>query len=587
MLHNRYLFPRFTKTLRPMSQAAAASAWRHPAQLSHPALPTRRWPAWTGILGMALLCVALRLPGVSRPLVGNFATKSATYAMIARNWALGRAPIWRPTTDCMAGGDRGWHLLEVPVAAYVAGAGWALCGGSLDVWGRAISIAFSMASVVLIFLLVSRWHNRSAAYAAALTLAWSPVAIIFGQSFMLEASVVCLTLLTLLALELFLATKRSAWLLVAAASFALLTLTKIYMLVLLLPLAAMAWRWRPTGDNDSCGCRGGHTPTRSVGEAYSLSFLAHASGWCDSLSLLACASGWCEMTHRPRLHRMALTVGVMMLASLPAVAWCLAAMHTARPDHPQSVHVFDSLYRSTSVHAWPPPLLTSGGFYLRLVFNLAVFGVAPFAVPLAVIGLMSHAGRRHRAWLAAMLVLVAALPAKFHELQYYTLIVVPPLAVLTGVGWECVRRRLQPPRAVPACCLLAWLAVSMRLAMGPAFTTPVEDRAVTTAGAAAQSLAAAHEPVATMHGASSDLLYYCDHPGWALSSNDPRVLPKLEQCRRQGARWLVVCDLRSFAGSPCARELAALPIVRQGDDYRVFCLSESRQREVAADQSRR
>ncbi|HEX5447082.1 MAG TPA: glycosyltransferase family 39 protein, partial [Pirellulales bacterium] len=643
-----------------------ANVGRYSAQISQSAATARQWRVWTGILSVVLLTVVLRMPGIARPLVGNFATKSATYAMVARNWALGRAPVWRPTTDCMAGGDRGWHLLEVPVAAYMAGAGWAIGGGSLDLWGRAMSTAFSAASVVLIFLLISRWHSRSAAYAAALTLALSPVSIIFGQSFMLEASVVCLTLLTLLTCELCVATKRIVWLLVAAASFALLTQTKIYMLVLLLPLAAIAWRRRPNGENDSRGSRnvsalprsasldisnsdpirlvriGGRdgelevagqtdrrphpacldgesdsgwlvspiqssSPSRQAGWGRgNRSFLRladhllHHRGKLDgvesvcakiaseahSLHLLACASGWCRLTNHPRWSGMVLGVGVMILASLPAVAWCLAAMHAACPDHPQSVRVFDSLYRSTTVHAWPHPLLANGRFYAGLLYNVAMFGVGPLAMPLAAVGLMSREGHRHRAWLAAMLLLVAALPAKFHELQYYLLIVVPPLAVLTGVGWECIRRRLQLSQTAVACCVLAWACLSMRLALRPAFITPEEDRAVTAAGAALRNVATAGEPVATMHGASSDLLYYCDRPGWALSSNDGHVLEKLEQCRRQGARWLVVADLQSFRGSPCARELAALPIVRKGDDYRVFCLSKSRPGEVAAARGR-
>src|SRR5688572_24275028 len=70
---------------------------------------------------LVLLTIALRLPGVGRPLVGAFATKNAVYGMIARNWAVGRASVWRPTLDCLAGDLRAWHLVELPIAAYVAG----------------------------------------------------------------------------------------------------------------------------------------------------------------------------------------------------------------------------------------------------------------------------------------------------------------------------------------------------------------------------------------------------------------------------------------------------------------------------------
>jgi len=149
------------------------------------AVQTRHIIALLAVL--VVLTIALRLPGITRPLLGNFATKNVVYGMIARNWAEGRADLWRPTLDVLRGGQRSWHLVEFPVAAYLTGAIGRL-GGSLDVWGRLQAVAFSVGSVVLMFLFVHRRHGASAAGAAALAMALSPVSIIYGQSFMLEAS---------------------------------------------------------------------------------------------------------------------------------------------------------------------------------------------------------------------------------------------------------------------------------------------------------------------------------------------------------------------------------------------------------------
>src|SRR5262245_54961809 len=66
-------------------------------------LPAVQRSSAVGLSLLVLVAIALRVPGVSRPLIGNFATKNAVNAMIARNWALGRAPAWRPTLDCLAG----------------------------------------------------------------------------------------------------------------------------------------------------------------------------------------------------------------------------------------------------------------------------------------------------------------------------------------------------------------------------------------------------------------------------------------------------------------------------------------------------
>jgi hypothetical protein len=96
------------------------------------------------------------------------------------------------------------------------------------------------------------------------------------------------------------------------------------------------------------------------------------------------------------------------------------------------------------------------------------------------------------------------------------------------------------------------VALSLRHAVRPAFATPEEDRAVPAAGRAIQSLTAAEEPVVTMHGTGIDLLYYCNRPGWALTTgqqtgrgpsqfsfDENRIVPLASDYRRQGARWLV------------------------------------------------
>ena len=106
----------------------------------------------------------------------------------------------------------------------------------------------SLGSVALLYLFVRRRHATAAATAAALALALSPVSILYGQSFMLEASLVFFTLGTFCALDRWIDVSRRAgrydflWLIAAGICLALLLLTKIYMLVVLLPLAVMAFR---------------------------------------------------------------------------------------------------------------------------------------------------------------------------------------------------------------------------------------------------------------------------------------------------------------------------------------------------------
>lgn len=481
-----------------------------------------QWGAWA----VVLLALAVRLPGLDRPLLGYFSTKNVTYAMIARNWAEGRASLWRPAMDCLVGGQRGWHLLEFPVSAYLTGAAWRVCGGSLDAWGRLTSAAFSAGAVAVLFSLVGRWHGRAAAYGASLALALSPAAVVFGQSFMLEASLVFFALASMWALDRWLACGRKSWLLAAGTSFTLLLLTKIYMLALALPLAAMVWQ----------ALRGRAEHVRPSASRIWLEFVLAG-----------------------------------IAAVLPACAWYFDAWRVAAPESATSAHVFYSIRRSAAVHHWPHPLLVSPDFYKRLLDDLSGSLLTPIGFTLALIGLWSPAWRRHAAWLAASALLVAVLPAKFYDLPYYELALLPAGCVLVGLGWKAVYERMQPSRLSMAALVGVALVFSLRYVVKPAFTTPGEDREVLTAAAALQALAAAGEPVATLHGASTDVLYYSGHPGWAFSINDRRLSEKLAAAGRQGARWLAAADLASVDASHFARQaLSSLRLVREGPDFRIY-----------------
>ena len=510
-----------------MTSTARETPIAQPAQLRQMA----------GFCAVLLLAAAIRLPAVDRPLVGHFSTKNLTYAMIARNWVEGRASLWRPTMDCLVGGERGLHLLEWPASAYLSGAAWRVFGGSLDVWGRLTSAAFSVAAVGLMFSLVNRWHGRAAAYGASLTLALSPAAIIFGQSFMLEASLAFFLLASFWGLDRYLHARGRRWLLAAGASFALLLLTKIYMLVMALPLAMLVWQSLREQESP----RGRRT--------------------------------WLEFA----------LVG--LLAVVPAAVWYLDAWRISAPDHEISQHVFYSIRRSAAVHHWPHPLLMSPDFYKRMLDEASGTMLTPLGFALALIGLAGTTWRRHAAWLVASGLLVVALPAKFYDLAYYELAILPAGCVLVGLGWQAIYRRVQPGRLGLAMLFVAAIAISLRYAARPAFTTPEEDRGALPAAAALRTFAAGNEPVAVLHGASTDILYYSDHPGWAFSVNDRGLADKLAQARRHGARWLAVADLQSADGSPFARAaLAPLRLAGAGPDFRIYDLAAntaSRSRRLA------
>ena len=477
--------------------------------------------AW--LLGLLILTICIRLIAISKPLLGNFATKNVVYAMIARNWVQGRATLWYPTLDCLRGPHRGLHMLEFPVSAYLSGWLWETFGGSLAVWGRATALGFSVAAVWLLYLLVARRHGRTAGFGAGIVLALSPVAIVYGQNFMLEASLVFFTVATFYCLQRWLAGGGSVcaslfWVGLAGISFALLLLTKIFMLVLLLPLVAMLF-WEFSWEDVPV------TRTRAA----------------RIVCLLA-----------------------LGLAVLPAAAWYIHAAQTAGPDSELADQVYYSVRQSMAEHSPPHPLLAEGDFYRQLFDDLIGPVLTPLGFVLLGVGFLDRRWRLYAAWLAAMLILVVALPRKFHEMNYYFMAVLPPLCIVAGLGWGLVVRRLRPGRVALTIWLLVALSVSLRYAGGPLLVTPAEDRGVLAAARAVKGLTEADEPIVVMHGTAIVLPYYCDRPAWSVVAGQSDIEGRLEEYRRLGARYLVVAGVDEAE--------VDLPEVARGEGFWVYRL---------------
>jgi hypothetical protein len=487
------------------------------------------WAFW----GVLILTILLRVPGLARPLLGNFATKSVVYAMMVRNWVEGRTDVWHPMIDCMIGGQRSLHMAEFPVSAYLTGLGWRLLGGSLDVWGRVTAVAFSVASVALLYLLVRRRHGPTAALGAALTLALSPVAVIYGQNFMIDASMIFFALAACYGVARWLDSHRAGWLLLGALSFCLLLLSKFYLAAWLLPLAAMLL-W----------------PRRF-----------------DAPDLPA------EAERAVRSRKWPLYLLAAAVATVPAVVWYVYAYWTATPESPWAPYMYTSLQRNAQGSPLFDRMLWNPDFYRQMLDDWTAVVLTPIGFALLLAGLLDRAWRQYVLWFVAAAVVVAAMPVKFYKVNYYHVALLPPFCILAGLGWQVVCERLRLDRRAVVGLLVVWLVFSLRFSLRPAFFTPEEDRAVVAAGMAAQKLTVPGEPAVTMHGDGIDLLYYCDRPGWAISPDAPNLVDALQAYRGQGARYLVVVSPATAAiAARCQDALDSLQPAAEGPGYAVYRL---------------
>jgi hypothetical protein len=496
----------------------------------------RAW-ATSPLCWLLIGALAVRVVGLERPLVGTFATKAAVHAMEARNWALGRAPIWQPTIDTLADGTRAWHLMEWPAVAYAAGLGWRFCGGSLDAWGRGLSVACSLVSVWLVYRLAARWFGARAAQGAAFVIAFSPVSIVYGQSFLLEASIAALTLTVIDSFDRWLDSRRPAYLAVTSIALGLAVLTKAYSIFVILGM------W----------------------SAFARSSMADAAHRGKPL--------FSELLRHFRFA--GLTSLLLVVGLLPAIRW-YSWVYSVSPSvgpaaeyHPVS---------RAAIHGFPHLLLFSPAYYARLASDFCTVVLTPFGVLLALLGLADRRFRRHLPLFASSAVLLVLLPLKFMAANYYYVVLLPVLALAAGLGWQRLCERMCESqllgRRALTCLVVVSLAIALRYAIGPAYRTLDEDRGVVAAAAAARSATNDEEPIATMHGSTLDLLYYCDRTGWAFDVADAKLADKLDLARRNGATKFIVAGLDSVARHPATSELLATLVVEQsGDDWRLYSLS--------------
>jgi hypothetical protein len=501
----------------PSGEFATAAASTTAAEIR-----TNRRLSTTAVL--VALTLLLHLPAITRPLLGNFATRQVVNASIARNWIEGRATWYQPRLDELTGGERGLLLVEFPAIAYMAGTAWWAFGGELDLWARLTALAGWLIAVVFCHRWLLARAGPDVAFGGTLGLVLMPIGLAQGHAFQAEGQLLAASFVALWSWDRWLGaerndSRRGLWLGLAALSLGWAVLGKVYMVVLALPLLVTLWQ--------------------------------HAGP---------------ERRH-PLVH-------LLGIASLvPAALW-YGYLYTAPLGYwgvdPETVYY--SVRQSTQDNGFPHPLLRSPAFYRDLVDLVALRVLTPVGLTLAVLGLTTPEGRRAWPWLIVLAVLVVALPRKFTELIYYWLVVMPPLCLWMGLGWRQLVRRT--PSVQPAVAVgLVWLVLSLRFGLAAAYTDHFEDRGVLPAAAAIQALTEAEEPILVLHGTAPDLLYYCNRPGhlWPARIDDPAAL--LADHAQSGVRYFVVADLDWLADRVALVDaLADAPIIAQGDDWRIYRL---------------
>ncbi len=339
---------------------------------------------WVWALGaLLLLAAAVRLYGITNPLNDWNAWRQAETAALARNYAENHLPFLYPEIDWLGSGAHA--EMEFPLFPYFISWLYRLFGFS-EVWGRLLTILASVGAVWAIAEIGRKIWNPRIGLLAAAVFAASPLAVYFGRTYMADMTMVCCSTGSIAFLLHWQSDKRDRWIFMAAIALALGVLFKPPCLFVALPLA-----------------------------------------W-----IVVTRAGWRALA-KPQF-----LISVLIVL-FPAFLWYRHAHDFYLETGASFMRHFENFtFQKNLLGVWLDPIFSKT---IAARWNdqvLAFIGTIPFAI--GIVRLLFP--YRNRAflwlWLAGTAVFYLVIPGHHIGHDYYTLLAIPPLALVTAIGCETI-----------------------------------------------------------------------------------------------------------------------------------------------------
>jgi len=210
-------------------------------------MPMRWKPSGSAVVvGLILvLALSLRLYHFTYPFLDHHSWRQTQTAMVARNYLRGGFNILRPEVDWFGKGPSVVEL-EFGLTPYMTSFLYVLFGVH-DWVGRVVPIAFSLASIVYLYLLVRYLSDEDTAIFSCFAYAILPLNVFFSRVQMPESAMLLFTIGSLYHFSKYVKYGGYRQYVLSLAFTSLAYLTKLPSLYLILPLAYIAWAGRQTG----------------------------------------------------------------------------------------------------------------------------------------------------------------------------------------------------------------------------------------------------------------------------------------------------------------------------------------------------
>ena len=135
------------------------------------------------LVAIFLIALAFRIWGVTNPLLDFHSWRQTLTATIAKNFYTGDMNLLQPSTNWV----REYYEFEFQIYPYIVALFYKVFGFH-DILGRLVSIAFSMGTIGMLYLLGKRYYDSTTGLIAAGTFAILPMSVYYTRAFMPESA---------------------------------------------------------------------------------------------------------------------------------------------------------------------------------------------------------------------------------------------------------------------------------------------------------------------------------------------------------------------------------------------------------------
>ena len=188
------------------------------------------------LLGIFFIALAIRLWGVTNPLLDFHAWRQTLTATIAYNFYVDGMNFVTPRLNMI---DSIFHF-EFPLFTYLVALLYKIFGFN-EILGRLVAIAFSMGSIWFLYLLGKRYFDETSSLVACALFAVLPFSVYYSRTFMPESAMIFFSISMVYMFARWLDTRKWNHFLLASLFSTLAFLVKLPTLYMGAPLLFLAW----------------------------------------------------------------------------------------------------------------------------------------------------------------------------------------------------------------------------------------------------------------------------------------------------------------------------------------------------------